>query len=754
MAEMAVQRTMRGEDGAITVAYIDLTTLKPVTDLTGYAVIQPANVQIEDIPYYQQPAGAQQVATPEEAQEAVEAGTIPPPDEARFGSGGNLDAGEDPTGMNGARRDATNNFGYREKPGLLGLASALPGPMGMVGKVANAAWNENNRAAQAKTREMLGLTPKGTFDTIKGIVKDVGPDVGQVNIGDNKYSVAQGGVTKKGTLGLTPMEARQRSLVTDTPITEGKAPSTPRGQGYTPGPAQATPSQKAPGTLGPDAPGTQTGTKRGIAGSLGGVTPTELGTNPGASFPDDMAKMKDISAPLDISTPGMQVKDVQGSQAQAGRYGGVPSKSVKTGAVTAAPQKSVNIGTPSSKPTQSFSPSATSAPATGRANIEPGKAPSPAGWSGLGMGRQYSPQEKAAMAKTMAGELTPGTLKGIAAKNPTAIKEAAAALGTIDNRVNSAKYAGVANPVSKTLAPSQYNANMTKALPNGTVPADITAKNYEKYGPVIDSFVDDYTKGAVASPTPDATHYANLDVSNPAWGGALGTKIGPHSFGTPDTSFSPDPKGYGYSYGPAAAVGLGSAVGPSPSGTFSPEASAPAAGFSAGYTSDVGKTGVGANLGVGAGANMEARGGFSMDTGVTAEKEGTGANMSERGGFSMSGEKSGGGYGGGYGPSKSTPGGYSGGTSTGSKYGGGSGGGTGSSPSSPGNKSPGGFGGGYSGGSTSSGSKYGGGSGGGTGSSPSSGSTKSGSTSSGSASSQAGGSRNGASTGKGMGGYN
>jgi hypothetical protein len=210
-----------------------------------------------------------------------------------------------------------------------------------------------------------------------------------------------------------------------------------------------------------------------------------------------------------------------------------------------------------------------------------------ASFSATGMGTQYSEQERAQMAKTLAGELGPKTLQGILEGNPEAVAEANAMLGTIDNRVNSITGQKKANPVSGTLVGKQYNANLAKNQ-------KVTLGNYKTFGPALLGVVDDYTKGLTASPAPNATNYVNKSIANPSWSKDATQPVGLHSFGTP---FNPgqklSTKAFGAKTGPVAAIGLGSEPGPiTPDAGTAGNALKGTLGVGGGYVSDVGQSGV------------------------------------------------------------------------------------------------------------------------------------------------------------------
>lgn len=195
-----------------------------------------------------------------------------------------------------------------------------------------------------------------------------------------------------------------------------------------------------------------------------------------------------------------------------------------------------------------------------------GNAISPAGFTAMGMGYQYGPQDQTAMAATLAGELSPGTLHGLAIGDPDAYAEAAAVLGTIDNRAMSTtaqkraeNVPGYQGVLSGVLTPDQYNALDSTPNALGYSNLDTTLSNFDQYQQALEDVVSSYTQGLVTSPAPDATHYANLDISNPSWAPSMenAVQVGDHTFGTPDQSWADVQDSYGLAFGPAAAVGIG-----------------------------------------------------------------------------------------------------------------------------------------------------------------------------------------------------
>lgn len=194
----------------------------------------------------------------------------------------------------------------------------------------------------------------------------------------------------------------------------------------------------------------------------------------------------------------------------------------------------------------------------------PGTAMSPANFSAVGMGYQYSPDQIGRVSMAIAGELGPQALRGLAVGTPQSINETAAIMGTIDNRVSALTNVGYTDPVGQAL--TAYDS-VTKGFAKNT-----TAQNYAQYGQTVQDTVKGILDGSInaKNTAQQATHYANMDVASPSWAktesfNKTETQVGAHTFGTPDTSMKAaginNPAGYGTGYGPAGAKGVTGASG-------------------------------------------------------------------------------------------------------------------------------------------------------------------------------------------------
>lgn len=144
----------------------------------------------------------------------------------------------------------------------------------------------------------------------------------------------------------------------------------------------------------------------------------------------------------------------------------------------------------------------------------------------------YTPRTEQDMADigfALAGELGPYGLKTIGDENSLSKKELANMIATIENRA-----AATGKSIKDVLSPSQYNSLMEKNL-------EVTRANFTKYGDDIMAAVKDFYSPASFNNPANATHYANLSISNPGWAaGLLGDqKVGSHTFGRLSDEYSP-----------------------------------------------------------------------------------------------------------------------------------------------------------------------------------------------------------------------
>lgn len=105
----------------------------------------------------------------------------------------------------------TDNYGYINKPGIMGAASMIPGPIGAIGKVANTMVNLNNTSAVEQARASMGLEPLSARQVIGSALKDKHGQVADVDINGVPHSTGFEALSPSGATNLTPAEASKRA---------------------------------------------------------------------------------------------------------------------------------------------------------------------------------------------------------------------------------------------------------------------------------------------------------------------------------------------------------------------------------------------------------------------------------------------------------------------------------------------------------------------------------------------------------------
>jgi hypothetical protein len=162
---------------------------------------------------------------------------------------------------------------------------------------------------------------------------------------------------------------------------------------------------------------------------------------------------------------------------------------------------------------------------------------SPAKMASLGLVSRTQ-EEREALARTFAGELSPSSLKGILSGDPVAQRELANMVASAENRIAAEKY----GTVDAALVGSQYNSNLPSKI--GT-----TNTNYSIYGDALNSTISGFYDGTL---TPDDyginAYHAAAMKNPPSWSDDLldAAITGEHKFGaltpdspTPDASYMP-----------------------------------------------------------------------------------------------------------------------------------------------------------------------------------------------------------------------
>lgn len=275
-----------------------------------------------------------------------------------------------------------------------------------------------------------------------------------------------------------------------------------------------------------------------------------FGLNPSVNSPADLGAIarNAFDTQYGISTPAA-VSENQALDSMSNVTAGVGSMTPGLAMGTMADDPTANVGVSQDMGTIGQGLAAMNEGYT------PGTAMTPANFSAVQMGYQYSPEQIKDMSYAIAGELGPTTLKGLVDQNPTAVNETAAVLGTIDNRVNAVANVGYKDPLGQAL--TAYDS-VTKGFA-----ATNTARNYAQYGPTVQDTVKGLLDGTISAQNPaqQTTHYANMSEVSPSWGKTQSfkdtqTQVGAHTFGTPDKSMRASVSSYGTAYGPNAATSL------------------------------------------------------------------------------------------------------------------------------------------------------------------------------------------------------
>ena len=215
---LARKQLVRNPDGSVSLQYIDNNTGQKLPSLDGYNLVEASNyLQLEDLgldPLQQ---------TKETTAEVVKKKPI-----AEQREGGDSDSFSDPSGQGFARGGPTNNFGYIDKPGWMGFASAIPGPVGLAGKAANIGINAMNTSAVNEARSMMGLPKQSFMENVKSTVKDQHGQIGDVKIqtpqGIAQYPVGFEAQDKHGRTNMTPQEASLRARANQSDLSLASKP--------------------------------------------------------------------------------------------------------------------------------------------------------------------------------------------------------------------------------------------------------------------------------------------------------------------------------------------------------------------------------------------------------------------------------------------------------------------------------------------------------------------------------------------------
>jgi len=206
----AIQKQVMAPDGTLQTVFVDAKTGKPIPNPKGYQVVQ-------------QPVQPTTASTPRQE-------TRDNPTNTDIVTGNADKKSETAVSKAVETTKEKNNYGYTDKPGIMGLAGFVPGPLGLLGTATNLGWNAKNQAAVSEQRTALGFSTQpgqralGTAIDTNGYIGE-----GKVTAPSGKTSVAPvdfDGVGPNNRTAYTPEEARKREmmgLLTEANAEEKKA---------------------------------------------------------------------------------------------------------------------------------------------------------------------------------------------------------------------------------------------------------------------------------------------------------------------------------------------------------------------------------------------------------------------------------------------------------------------------------------------------------------------------------------------------
>lgn len=631
MAKNVIRRIVR-KNGKRKVIFVDPITGAEVKDIRGYNVIDATNdYDLAALGLSPTKNNNEEPVTPTDQLDPFYKNSREQADTSQLGQ----------------VRNEANNYGYIDKPGIVGLLGMAPGMLGVVGKGINAAIGLNNVAAKDIARGVIGIDQVGPGAIAKGLLgKDEQGKVADVTIGKNQYSVGLEALDDKGKTTLTPNEARTRAGWLGVPVVEieTKGPlkglidnvfskakdeevaqeeATQTTENVTQAPSLTSPNTPDDLPLGPDdrpstaqqmaavdysgigqnrpnAPqegfmnalrnevasffgpghtvsvvsgtedeGKQYGAanhKTGLAVDFDVIGPTgkkadneamtafgqHLGTKgftgigvakgymgaDGNRMHADKSHSKGTAWGKDGTKAGMTEEAYQsimsGMGYEASRSRGIIGKIAPLNPMpyhmTITPTPAPALTTPTSPGPESISDEITTE--AGKPNQFAGKSLSPSALSQLGYGPQRSQADLDAMGRTIAGEMSGKSLRGLAEGTTEALSEFGDIVSTMENRAQSK--GKESKGMSGVLGGKSYNSNLGSN-------SKVTNDNWSKFKDPIQQALSDFYSGKSPSKNTNSTHYYNPEIVNPGWSKSLQGKAqsGDHAFGSLKGEYTP-----------------------------------------------------------------------------------------------------------------------------------------------------------------------------------------------------------------------
>lgn len=225
---LARTKLVRGEDGKLHSVYIDAKSGETLTDLKGYTIIDGETYYKADSTADNNKDG--KVSTTEATAKSASLADTSGTSTISGGSSESQDVlkrqGNETVSNPGPKGTMSNNFGYKDKPGLLSRTATTamgminPG-LGAAAKVLGTAYNVSNTEAVSNARKAIGLPGLTGTQQVKGIFSDNKGKVARVGLNDQNYSVSLGdAVDDLGRTTMTPEEASTRAQQADVKLSE------------------------------------------------------------------------------------------------------------------------------------------------------------------------------------------------------------------------------------------------------------------------------------------------------------------------------------------------------------------------------------------------------------------------------------------------------------------------------------------------------------------------------------------------------
>lgn len=202
--KFALKKLVRDINGKTKIIFVDSDTNKQIADPKGYTVIESDNV----------PQDVQKTETGADiTKEPTNKSTVT--DQVLDVNKG----GDRNTNIQSALKPTSNS--YINKPAALSFASLLPGPLGLIGTVANVGINANNTNEVNKQKEVLGFSKPSAVQNLGSTVMDKKGYIGDqaVTDGVGRTRSTPVGFESQDSIGrttLTPNEARMRNELDPT----------------------------------------------------------------------------------------------------------------------------------------------------------------------------------------------------------------------------------------------------------------------------------------------------------------------------------------------------------------------------------------------------------------------------------------------------------------------------------------------------------------------------------------------------------